>query len=51
VNIISIDWSKMEERPDKKISVEGKNLLELRSEIKDKILKRILTIEIKRSIS
>jgi len=41
----------MEERPDKKISVEGKNLLELRSEIKDKILKRILTIEIKRSIS
>ncbi|MFX0140762.1 MAG: hypothetical protein ACFFDN_44400 [Candidatus Hodarchaeota archaeon] len=35
MNIISIDWNKVELRPDKKLFVEGKYLLELRSKIKD----------------
>ena len=34
VNIISIDWAKIEEKPNKKIAVEGKLLLEKRSKIK-----------------
>ncbi|MHA2474644.1 MAG: hypothetical protein ACXAES_15585 [Promethearchaeota archaeon] len=30
---MSLDWGKIEERPEKKYLVEGKSLLEMRSEI------------------
>ena len=35
VKMVSIDWTKAEERPDKKLSIEGKYLLELRNKINE----------------